>query len=234
MSGDWLDSGPEDDWLDREDRYVGVIEAAENERRISAEAAVNDAKSTAVVPVVKADVELPVDPVKQSELLMAAWGQLSQQQQVYLKLLKQNGFNARKTLRMLEGTPDRVSHSTLYMSWVHQDDFAFVLKVMTTTAVGDVVKKERLLLRADEIAEEALEPTPILHKGLPTGFYENHKDTALRANEQLMKATGLLRDAQQSTRVTVRFVNLAGPEEASVIEAAAEVIDDMPLHPVRG
>lgn len=223
MSRDWLEQA--DDWLDEpEAHYVGVIEAAENARRISAEVAVNDARSTAVVPVVKADVELPVDPVKQSELLMTAWGHLSQQQQVFLKLLKQNGFNVRKTVRVMEGTPDAVSRTTVNMRWLQDDDFAFVLKVMTTTAVGDVVKKERLLLRADEIAEEALEPKPILHKGLPTGFYENQPDTALRANEQLMKATGLLREGQQSTRVTVRLVNLAGPE-AEAIESTAEVIE---------
>lgn len=223
MSGDWLEQA--DDWLDEpEARYVGVIEAAENERRVSAEAAVNDARSTAVVPVVKADVELPVDAVKQSALLMECWVRLSQQQQVFLKLLKQNGFNVRKTVRVMEGTADAVSRTTVNMRWLQEDDFAFVLKVMTTTAVGDVVKKERLLLRADEIAEEALEPKPILHKGLPTGFYENQPDTALRANEQLMKATGLLREGQQSTRVTVRLVNLAGPE-AEAIESTAEVIE---------
>lgn len=223
MNGDWLDQS--DDWLDEpEAHYVGVIEAAENERRISAEAAVNDARSTEVVPVVKADIELPVDAKKQSELLVKSWNVLTQQQQVYLKLLKQNGFNVRKTVRLMEDTPDKVSRTTVNFRWAVEDDFAFVLKVMTTTAVGDVVKKERLLLRADEIAEEALEPKPILHKGLPTGFFENQPDTALRANEQLMKATGLLRDAQQSTRVTVRLVNLAGPEH-DVIEGEAEVLE---------
>lgn len=224
MNGDWLDE-PSDDWLDEpESRYVGVLEAAENERHVANQKLVEDAKSTAVVPVVKADIELPVDSKKQSELLMDCWSRLSPQQQLYLKLLKQNGWNVRKTVRCMEGTPDAVSRTTVNFRWPEDDDFAFVLKVMTHTAVGDVVKKERLLLRADEIAEEALEPKPILHKGLPTGFYENQPDTALRANEQLMKATGLLRDAQQSTRVTVRLVNLAGPEH-DVIEGEAEVIE---------
>lgn len=224
MGRDWLDNDAGDDWLDEpEAHYVGVIEAAESARRVAAEHQIEDVKSTDVVPMVKADIELPVDAKKQSELLMECWRRLSQQRQVYLKLLKQNNFNVRKTVRLLEGTPDSVSRSTV-QGWAYDDDFAFVLKVMTTTAVGDVVKKERLLLRADEIAEEALERKPILHKGLPTGFYENHPDTALRANEQLMKATGLLRDAQQSTRVTVRLVNLAGPEH-DVIEGEAEVIE---------
>lgn len=225
MSRDWLEHDAGDDWLDDADsRYVGVIEAAENARRLAAEAEIADVKRTDVVPVVKADSELPTDPKKQSELLMDAWHRLEQRQQVFLKLLKQNNFNVRKTIRMLAGTVDSVARVTVNTSWYQQDDFAFVLKVMTNTAVGDVVKKERLLLRADEIAEESLEPTPILHKGLPTGFYENHKDVALRANEQLMKATGLLREGQQSTRVTVRLVNLAGPE-ADVIEGEAEVIE---------
>jgi len=224
VARDWLGDESDDDWTEPEERYVGVIEAAENERRISAQALVADVSQTDVVPAVKAEVELPVDTKKQSELLMDCWHRLQPRQQVYLKTLKQCGFNVRKTVRTLENTPDAVSRTTVNFRWSQDDNFAFVLQVMTATAVGDVIKRERLLLRADEIAEEALEPKPILHKGLPTGFYENQPDTALRANEQLMKATGLLRDAQQSTRVTVRLVNLAGPEH-DVIEGEAEVVE---------
>jgi hypothetical protein len=224
MGRDWLGEDNADDWMEPEERYVGVIEAEFNARKAEAQALVADVARTDVVPAVKADIELPVDPKKQSELLTECWARLEQRQQVYLKTLKQCGWNVRKTVRMLEGTPDAVSRTTVNMRWPDNDDFAFVLKVMTATAVGDVVKRERLLLRADEIAEEALEPKPILHKGLPTGFYENQPDTALRANEQLMKATGLLRDAQQSTRVTVRLVNLAGPEHEA-IEGEAEVVE---------
>lgn len=193
MSRDWLDDGPaSDDWLDEpEARYVGVIEAAENERRVAAEAQIADAKSTALVAFVRTDVELPVDEKKQSDLLMECWNGLGQQKQVYLKLLRENNFNVRKTVRLLAGTPDSVSRAAA-RNWTHDADFAFVLKVMTTTEVGDVVKKERLLLRANEIAEEALEPRPILHKGRATGYYETKPDIALRANEQLMKTQKML------------------------------------------
>lgn len=223
MGRDWLGEEDADDWMEPEERYVGVIEAEFKARKAEAQALVSDLAQTDVVPAVMPDIELPVDPKKQSELLMDSWNRLEPRKQVYLKTLKECGFNVRKTIRMLENTPDAVSRTTVNFRWSQDDNFAFVLKVITATAVGDVIKKERLLLRADEIADEALEPKPILHKGLPTGFYENQPDTALRANEQLMKATGLLRDAQQSTRVTVRLVNLAGPEH-DVIEGEAEVV----------
>lgn len=228
MARDWLEDGP-GDWLDPEERYVGVIQAAENERRIAAEDAVNDIVENlpALVPAVKPDIELPADPKRQSEQLVACWARLLPIQQLFLSLLKQNHLNVRKTVRAIEASGRRFSRST-ERQWRTEDDYGFVLKTITAVSVGDVIKKERLLLRADEIAEEALEPKPILHKGLPTGFYENQPDTALRANEQLMKATGLLRDAQQSTRVTVRLVNLAGPEH-EVIESTAEVIDELTL-----
>lgn len=226
MSGDWLESS-DDDWLtEPEQRYVGVIEAAEKERAECAAREVEDVRANlpAVIAPVKPDIEIPVDVKKQSELLMDCWNSLDEKQKLFLSLLRQNHFNVRKTVRALENTSVRLSRTTVRQWPELSDSYAFVLKVMTSTAVGDVVKKERLLLRADEIAEEALVPTPILHKGLPTGFYENHKDTALRANEQLMKATGLLREGQQSTRVTVRLVNLAGPE-AEAIEGEVEVVE---------
>jgi hypothetical protein len=104
-----------------------------------------------------------------------------------------------------------------------------VLKVMKTVEAGASIDRERLLLRAEEIAESALEPTPILYQGRPTGFYENSKETALRANEQLMKAAGMLKGDEKTQRVVVRVVNLAGPEEPvapkQAIEVAAEIVE---------
>ena len=85
------------------------------------------------------------------------------------------------------------------------------------------------MLRAEEIADSALEPTPILYQGRATGFYENQKDTALRANEQLAKLGGHLKDAEKTQRVVVRVVNLAGPEDEAppkqIIEAGVETTE---------
>lgn len=236
MSRDWLEHDAGDDWLDDADsRYVGVIEAAENARRIADERAVADIRSNlpALIPAATVADELPVEDAKRSELFANSWSSLDEEQRVFLLLLKEKRYNIAATCRTYVSS-GRTFSIGIYRRWLSDDaDFVFVLKVMKSVAVRESVNKERLLLRAEEIADEALEPTPILHKGLPTGFYENHKDVALRANEQLMKATGLLREGQQSTRVTVRLVNLAGPE-TDVIEGEAEVIDDMPIHPVHG
>lgn len=223
MNGDWLESTAGGDWLSDEE-LAATAQRIENAEKVAAQKAVDDVRAQAVVPVVRSEAELPVDAKKRSELLMECWGRLTDQKKMFLSMLRENHFNIRKTVRALETTNQSVSRTTV-RRWVEEDeDYAFVLNVMTAVEVGDVVKKERLLLRADEIADEALAPKPILFRGVPTGYHENHPDTALRANEQLMKATGLLRESAQSTRVVVRFVNLAGPEEADAIDVAAEVV----------
>jgi hypothetical protein len=173
--------------------------------------------------------EPPVDPSLRAKKLNAAWRKLTKQQQVFLTLLRDNKFNESATVRVLDATPARVSRATVQRWKSGNEDFAFVLKIVKTVAASASIDKERLLLRAEEIAESALEPTPILYQGRPTGFYENYKETALRANEQLMKASGMLKGDEKSQRVVVRVVNLAGPEDDAppkqVIEAGVEVIE---------
>jgi len=160
------------------------------------------------------------------KLLDKAWRKLTKRQQVFLTLLRENRFNQRSTCRMLEHTSDHVSRSSL-RKWIDEDeDFGFVMDVMKTVSSGASIDRERLILRAEEIAEESLEPTPILYQGAPTGFYENSKETALKANEQLMKVAGMLRSDEKSARVTVRLVNLAGSEGQQIIDAQAEVVPE--------
>jgi hypothetical protein len=169
----------------------------------------------------------PIDAGKRAKMLDRSWKVLDKRQQTFLTLCRENKFNERATIRLLELTQHKISRTTL-RNWKTGDaDFIFVYKVMKTVEAGASIDRERLLLRAEEIAESSLEPTPILYQGQPTGFYENSKDTALRANEQLMKAAGMLKGEEKSQRVVVRVVNLAGPEEPAkqVIDVAAEVIE---------
>lgn len=166
----------------------------------------------------------PIDAGTRAAMLDQAWKKLDKRQKSFLTLLRENKFNERATIRLLSLTSEKISRTTV-RRWHESVHYVFVLQVMKTVDAGASIDRERLLLRAEEIAEESLAPTPILYQGAPTGFYENHKDTALRANEQLMKAAGMLKGDEKTTRVTVRVVNLAGPEEDNVIDATAEVAE---------
>ena len=104
--------------------------------------------------------------------------------------------------------------------WNDDPEFAFCCKVLRQASYDTVIDKQRLVLRAHEIAEAAMTPKPILYQGAPTGYYEIQSTAALAANEQIMKATGLLKNAE-SVRVRVRIVNLAGPEDDKVIDGTA-------------
>ncbi|MGH8235395.1 MAG: hypothetical protein ACREXP_00045 [Steroidobacteraceae bacterium] len=227
--GDWLTlPGEEQPQVEKNPDSHGfesVVAQQMIAERAAAEAIIEDVKQNLPTIAIPMDgASPPVDAGKRAAMLDTAWKKLNKKQRVYLTVLRENKFNQRATDRLLRLTTDFVSRTTV-RNWINEnEDFVFVLKVMKTVAAGASIDRERLILRAEEIADEALDPTPILYQGAPTGFYENHKDTALRANEQLMKIGGHLRSDEKSTRVTVRVVNLAGPQD-DAIDVEAEVIE---------
>lgn len=152
------------------------------------------------VPLMLAKPLLPSDLAERNAMLEKAWNGLKGTQQGYLLALRQNHYSLPKTLRSMKksgNAPDRV---TVARWTAGNADFAFVLRVMKSVARDEVIDPDRLLLRADQIAEDALEPKPILYKGKRTGFYENQLDTALRANEQLMKTQKMLNNDEPAGR----------------------------------
>jgi hypothetical protein len=158
---------------------------------------------------------------KNEDLLQQTWANLSTRQQMALHVLKQNRFNIRASARALKGTPDQVGKTTIE-NWVNgNEEFALVFRLLKAMARESILDRDALVIRANRIAEEALEPKPILYQGFATGYFENQPDVALRANEQLLKVGGHLNSDENKTRVTVRLVNLAGsemPEELAAID----------------
>lgn len=205
----WLDNAADDEesWLD------GVY----------------DPKEPIYLPVPRGVSALPIpkDEAESNTLLHTCWNALTRKQQIFLDSLQKHSFNIRATCRVLERTNDKVARTSIANWSRNNEDFKFCLKMLKAIKRKEVVDEETLLLRANDIAEQALTPKPILYQGKPTGFYENNLGHALSANEQLMKATGMLKGDKNDTRVMVRVVNLAGAEEAvdekSVLEA--EVAD---------
>lgn len=147
---------------------------------------------TALVPRVTSRLAIPADVAERNALVEKAWEGLTNKQQVYLDALRRHQFNVRATMKALRKTGDAPNRATVYR-WAQEDqDYMLVLKVAKAILREEIVDPDSLLLRANDIAEQALAPKPILYKGKKTGFFENHLDTALRANEQLMKTQKML------------------------------------------
>ena len=176
------------DWLDTEEAPDDWLGPAETE--------------TDPLPVIFGQVA-PVDgdPAARNVAVRAAWDKLTPRQKVFLQMWPSCRYNTSEVCRRLEGTADAVSRDTA-SHWDSQSEaFRFVKRVMRNVARESVVDPDKLLLRADEIAEKALEPTPILYQGQPTGFYEHDLKTALSANEQLMKTQKMLGGAEDEAKV---------------------------------
>lgn len=200
---DWLKVETPDDWLSTEPAC--------------------DVPDISVKPGLTALPAIPDTSSAKLEQLTAAWDRLMPKQKAFLGALRETGWNQRAALRVLEITPYRISRSSL-RHWIAQDDYGFCFKVLQAEDAGTVLDKDKLLLRQDSIVEQLLTPTPILHQGAATGYFENRAPAASKANEVLMKAAGLLKNDEHATRHVVRFVNLAGPELQTAIEVATEII----------
>lgn len=200
---DWLGVETPEDWLSTEP--VASVPTVLEKPRLTALPATPDSSGAKL------------------ELLQQCWDRLTTHQKFVIDAWRECRWNLRSCIRQLDSTPNRVQRGTVYRSWMSQDDFGFVVKVLRADAAGLTLDKDSLLLRQDDIVEQLMTPTPILHQGAATGYFENRAPAASKANETLMKAAGLLKNDDQTTRHVVRFVNLAGPEVQTAIEVATEI-----------
>lgn len=165
---------------------------------------------------------LPDSPAKTQQLFTKAWSKLTEHQKVWLYAYRDANYSARLAGERLAGTPYATPHYQVGRWWGADGDFKFCKDVLQHVGYDMVIAKQRLVMRADEIAERAMIPKPILYQGAPTGFYEMEADVALRANEQVAKLAGHLKQGE-APRVRVRFVNLSGDSEIENQLTAAEV-----------
>ncbi len=147
---------------------------------------------TPALPVVAVDA--PSDPMERVRAFEKAWAELSSQQKVYLGALKDVNFRQGKALEAIGKT--KTYASTVYR-WRANEHYAFIEKAMKADLVKDVLERERLVIRHDNIVEDLLEPKPILYQGAPTGFYENQAGQAAKVNETLLRVGGHLKEEDQ-------------------------------------
>lgn len=132
------------------------------------------------------------DPIARIRLFDKAWEKLLQSQKTFLAAWKGNGFNARRTFRDL-GTPNNNESR-----WRQNKHYELCRKILQADVLPDVLDKARLVLRHDDCVEQLLEPKPILHQGMDTGFRENFPAQAAKANEVLLRLGGHLKDEQEA------------------------------------
>lgn len=140
-----------------------------------------------------------------------AWNALSQPQKNFLKLWHESGGSIRRVLKTL----NLDDHSAV--RWRRgSPDFALCEHILKAGITKEILQKERLTIRQDEIVEAGLAEVPILHQGLDTGF-KQHADlgVALRGNETLLRQGGHLKDEQpgaigRGPMLSVEITNIQG------------------------
>jgi hypothetical protein len=170
----------------------------------------------------EAVLALPDAVVRRNELLGETWIKLTERQRAYLLALRDSHFSERGACKALMGTPFEVARTVVRRRWVQDEKYQLCYKLLLSDDAQRAMDKDRLVMRAAEVAEDAMEPKPILYHGVPTGFYEYQGDVALRANEQLMKVAGHLKSAE-AQRVRVRIVNLAGPDDDKLTAVEVDI-----------
>ena len=151
-----------------------------------------DDEETPALPVVARDQ--PSDPLERLRAFESAWAEISPVQKQYLGALKDCNFRQGKALDAI-GRPKTYA-STVYR-WRTNEHYAFLEKAMKADLVKDILEREKLIIRQDNIVEDLLEAKPILYMGGPTGFIENQAGQAAKVNETLLRVGGHLKEDDQ-------------------------------------
>jgi hypothetical protein len=137
-----------------------------------------------------------------SALFKIEWQRLLPEQKQFLNAWRSCGFNERKTCRVLDGT-DRGALFGRLKNWKADVCYKFCMEMLRIAESNEVLNREKLVLRQDEIAETALTPQPILHQGFATGHFEVDLGAATKANEVLLKVGGHLKEDKQDLSVGI-------------------------------
>ncbi len=158
-----------------------------------------------------------------------AWKKMSVEQKRYLAALKDNNFRQGKAIEAIGKT--KTMHSTIFRWRANNEHFAFLEKAMKADLVKDILERERLIIRQDNIVEDLLEPKPILYQGAPTGFYENQPAAAAKVNETLLRVGGHLKEEDQVAQrggpaLVIQLTNRVGGEIISEVKVG--IVPELP------
>lgn len=154
----------------------------------------------------------------------------TERQKLYLRALVQYEFNSALAIKAMRATGDRLDRSTVER-WLRTNEvFIRTYHAIKADARAQVVDKDKLIMNAEAIRVLALKPKPILFKGQDTGFKEQNLDTALRANELLMKTQKMLGNDQetQTTGTGPALIIQIVQGENKVVDVSSGVTIDLP------
>jgi hypothetical protein len=112
-------------------------------------------------PALPAVVQEIADLASQAKSFKKSWAALSVRQQKFLQTMEDNHFNERRSAKVLSDTTQS------YRRWHTNEDYALCLDILRRCASGQILKKEPLILRHNELVESLMTPKPVLHQGIP-------------------------------------------------------------------
>ena len=145
------------------------------------------------LPVSETALAAAVSAQEKRTQFVTAWSQLTEHQKIWLNTWRESRFNNARTMRVLQGTAVPASKTTL-SRWRESPGFEFVEKMLRSASVEEILSRDYLAARHEDIVETAMTPTPILHQGVATGHFAVEVGVAQKANETLLKLGGHLKD----------------------------------------
>lgn len=204
MSDDWLELPPEPSYFEKRMAELGApIHTSESRTRELKRQIKRDSRDVQLVRYKR---------------------RLTLRQRRFLEVAGQYYFNKAKAIRAM-AVSENFSRGTVN-TWLRNDKVFRAAWDLSIALLRDtLVRPDNLVLRAHEIGEEAMTEQPIVGRDGAVLGYDMKLDTALRANEQQMKVLKMIGGDVQSTRVTVKFVNLAGMDGLEADSVVAEQTD---------
>ena len=204
MSDDWLELPPEPSYFEKRMAELGApIHTSESRTR---------------------ELKRQIQRDSRDAQLVRYKRRLTLRQRRFLEVAGQYYFNKAKAIRAM-AVVENFSRGTVN-TWLRNDKVFRAAWDLSIALLRDtLVRPDNLVLRAHEIGEEAMTEQPIVGRDGAVLGYDMKLDTALRANEQQMKVLKMIGGDVQSTRVTVKFVNLAGMDGLEADSVVAEQTD---------
>lgn len=170
-------------------------------------------------------IELSTAATETRAKFMLCWKELSDSQRIFLNTWRECRFNMSRALRVLAGTQHGYSKTSV-LRWADDPGYTYVRELLRSASVQEILSRDYLAVRQEDIVETLLTPKPILHQGFKTGHYEVEAGAASKANEVLLKLGGHLKDKDIDINV-----GIVGPSLViQVVQPGGDVIDVTPQH----
>ena len=173
------------------------------------------------LPVSETALAAAVSAQEKRTQFVTAWSQLTEHQKIWLNTWRESRFNNARTMRVLQGTAVPASKTTL-SRWRESPGFEYVEKMLRSASVEEILSRDYLTARHEDIVETAMTPTPILHQGVATGHFEVELGVAQKANETLLKLGGHLKEDKQDLSI-----GIVGPSFTILVQQQDGAVKDI-------